>query len=330
MSEVLEPRIQVLLDPDWASGSLVEDVRRGLGGRPRRLPPTWLYDDEGSRLFDEITRLPEYYPTEAERAILLGHADAIAAACDATTIVELGSGTSDKTRTLLDAFRRPGRPGGPLDRFVPVDVSDATLREAATALSSRYPGMAVEAVVGDFTLHLGHLPRGGRRMVAFLGSTIGNFYVEERAAFLGALADCLDPGEWLLLGTDLVKDLDRLVAAYDDSQGVTERFIRNSLVVLNRQLGADFDPGAFSYVPFWDPRMERVDMRLRAEEPQVVTVPGAQLRVDLATGEEIHVEISTKFRPEGIRAELDEAGFEVTATWSDPAGDFALTLARRR
>ncbi|NHA69312.1 L-histidine N(alpha)-methyltransferase [Phycicoccus sp. CMS6Z-2] len=319
----------MLLDPGHAGGSLVEDVRRGFGSAPRQLPPKWLYDDEGSRLFDEITRLPEYYPTEAERSILAEHAEDIAAACDASTVVELGSGTSDKTRTLLDAFRSPSRPGGPLRRFVPVDVSDGTLREAAAMLSTRYPGLAVEAVVGDFTLHLGDLPRGDTRMVAFLGSTIGNFYVEERRAFLGALADSLDPGEWLLLGTDLVKDVGRLVAAYDDAAGVTERFIRNALVVVNRELGADFDPGAFSYVPFWDPRMERIDMRLRAEEPQVVTVPGADLVVELATGEEIRLEISTKFRREGIRAELADAGFTVTDTWTDAAGDFALTLARR-
>ncbi len=330
MSGVVEPRVTVLLDPDWASGSLVDDVRRGLGARPRRLPPKWLYDDVGAGLFDEITRLPEYYPTEAERSILTAHAADIAAACDAGTLVELGSGTSDKTRTLLDAFRAPERPHGPLRRFVPVDVSDATLRGAAASLSERYPGMAVEAVVGDFTLHLGQLPRGDRRLVAFLGSTIGNFYVEERAAFLGALADSLDPGEWLLLGTDLVKDVDRLVAAYDDSDGLTERFIRNCLTVVNRELGADFDPGAFSYVPFWDPRMERIDMRLRAEEPSVVTVPGAEIVVELGTGEEICVEISTKFRPDGIRCELDDAGFDLVESWTDPAGDFALTLARRR
>lgn len=324
-----EPSVHVVLDPEHASGSLVDDVRRGLASRPLRLPPKWLYDDEGSRLFDEITRLPEYYPTEAERAILTAHADGIAAACDASTLVELGSGTSDKTRTLLDAFRSPARPHGPLRRFVPVDVSEATLREAAAALGERYPGLAVEAVVGDFTLHLGHLPRGDRRMVAFLGSTIGNFYLEERRAFLGALADSLEPGEWLLLGTDLVKDADRLVAAYDDAAGVTERFIRNSLTVLNRELDGDFDPGSFSYAPLWDPRMQRIDMRLRAEENQVVTLRGADLTVELALGEEIHVEISTKFRIDGIRDELAEAGFALTDTWTDADGDFALTLARR-
>lgn len=333
MSSPVEPTVSVLLDPDWASGSLVDDVRRGLGARPLQLPPKWLYDDEGSRLFDEITRLPEYYPTETERAILARHAPDVVAASDATTLVELGSGTSDKTRMLLDAFTGAGR----LERFVPVDVAEQTLRDAAAELSRQYPGLAVEALVGDFTLHLGHLPPrlpSGSRMVAFLGSTIGNLYVEERRAFLGALADSLEPGDWLLLGTDLVKPVDRLVAAYHDSAGVTEAFVRNCLHVLNRELGADFDPGAFSYVPFWDGQMERMDLRLRAEAPQHVRIPGADLELDLSLGEEVRVEISTKFRPHQVAEELGDAGFEVRETWDDgegiPTGDFALTLARRR
>ncbi len=322
-----EPKINVLLEADWAVGSLVDDVRRGLGSPPLRLPPKWLYDDEGSRLFDEITRLEEYYPTEAERTILRLHAADIAAASDATTVVELGSGTSDKTRTLLDAFDHAGQ----LHRFVPVDVSEGTLRDAAAMLSERYPDLAVEAIVGDFTLHLGHLPAnepGGHRLVAFLGGTIGNLYVEERAAFLGALADSLEPGDWLLLGTDLVKSTDRLIAAYDDPGGITAAFVTNSLAVLNRELGADFDLDAFAYVPFWDSHLERMDLRLRSEMPQRVTIPGADLTLDLASGEEIRVEISTKFRPGGIRAELGAAGFEVIEVFTDPAGDFALTLAR--
>ncbi|CAI9408687.1 L-histidine N(alpha)-methyltransferase [Nocardioides sp. T2.26MG-1] len=325
MSRV-EPVVSVLLDPTHAATSLVEDVRRGLRAHPLRLPPKWLYDDEGSRLFDEITRLPEYYPTRAERAILEEYADEIVAACDATTLVELGSGTSEKTLLLLDAFTRAEQ----LRRFVPVDVSEGTLRAAAVSLSERYPGLAVEAVVGDFTLHLGRLPRGDRRMIAFLGSTIGNFYVEERGAFLGVLGDSLEPGEWLLLGTDLVKEADRLVAAYDDAAGVTEAFVRNMLRVLNRELGADFDPDGFSYAPMWDGRMERMDLRLRAEMPQQVRIPGAGLDLDLPVGEELHIEISTKFRLEGIAAELDAAGFDVVRTCTDPDGDFAVTLARRR
>jgi len=320
------PSVSVLLDPDWSATSLVADVRRGLGEQPRSLPPKWLYDARGSDLFDRITRLPEYYPTECERALLRAHAAEIVELSGATTVVELGSGTSDKTRTLLDAFVAAGR----LRRFVPVDVSESTLRTAAEELSLRYPGVQVDALVGDFTLHLGQLPQGGRRMVAFLGSTIGNLYVEERAAFLGALADSLEPGDSLLLGTDLVKPVDRLVAAYDDPEGVTAEFIRNSLRVLNRELGADFDLDAFSYVPFWDPRMERMDLRLRAETPMHVTIPGADLAFDLASGEELRMEISAKFRPASLAAELVAAGFDVTRTLTDAAGDFALTLATRR
>ena len=325
MTAAKEPRVAVLLDPDWASGSLVEDVRRGFAAHPRTLPPKWLYDDAGSALFDEITRLSEYYPFAAEHAILEAHADEIATASGATTLVELGSGTSDKTRILLDSFTRTGQ----LTRFAPVDVSEGTLRDAAFRIAERYPGLEVEAVVGDFTLHLAQLPRGGRRMIAFLGGTIGNLYLEERRAFLGALADVLQPGDSLLLGTDLVKSADRLIAAYNDESGVTEQFVLNSLRVLNRELGADFDLEGFSYIPFWDAHMERMDLRLRSEMPQRVTIPGADIVLDLASGEEIRVEISTKFRVSKIAAELEGAGLGVTRVWTDDAGDFALTLATK-
>ncbi len=325
MSGAHEPVVSVLLEPDWANGTLVDDVRRGLARHPRTLPPTWLYDDVGSQLFDEITRLPEYYPFLAERSILVEHAAEIAAASGASTLVELGSGTSEKTRLLLDAFTATGQ----LERFAPVDVSEGTLRQAAEQIALRYPGLRVEAVVGDFTLHLAHLPRGGRRMVAFLGGTIGNLYLEERRAFLGALADVLEPGDSVLLGTDLVKSADRLIAAYHDGAGLTAEFVGNALRVLNRELGADFDLDAFSYIPFWDPSMERMDLRLRSEAPQLVTIPGADLVIDLAAGEEIRVEISTKFRVSGIAAELEEAGLGVTRVWTDAAGDFALTLATK-
>lgn len=325
MTQVKEPVVQRLLESDWTAGTLADDVRRGLGAFPRTLPPKWLYDDRGSALFEEITRLPEYYPTERERNILHENAHAIALESGAKILIELGSGTSDKTRTLLDAFVATGQ----LERFVPVDVSEATLRRAAYDISHAYPGLQVEAVVGDFTLHLGHLPHGGPRMVAFLGGTIGNLYVEERAAFLGALADSLSPGDSLLLGLDLVKDTNRLIAAYDDARGLTADFVLNSLRVLNRELDADFDLDAFSYVPFWDPHMERMDLRLRSEMPQRVRIPGAGLDIELASGEEIRVEISTKFRFEGIRAELATSGFDVTGRYTDPADDFAVILARR-
>ncbi|GAB4008331.1 L-histidine N(alpha)-methyltransferase [Nocardioides ultimimeridianus] len=316
-------KVEVLLESDWAAAALVSDVRRGLGSQPRSLPPKWLYDTAGSDLFDRITRLGAYYPTEAERSILAERSTEIAAASGATTVVELGSGTSDKTRLLLDAFADAGH----LERFVPVDVSESTLRDAAAMLEARYPETAIEGVVGDFTLHLGHLARYDRKLVVFLGGTIGNLYVEERAAFLGALGDTLAPGDGLLLGTDLVKDADRLIGAYDDDEGVTEAFIKNGLLVLNRELGADFDPDSFGYVPFWDPRLQRMDLRLRSEVPQRVRIPGADVELDLAAGEEIRMEISTKFTRDRIAAELAASGLTVAEQWTDAAGDFLVTLA---
>ncbi len=325
MSEIREPSLHILLDPEHTPESLVADVRRGLGTTPRMLPPKWLYDERGAQLFDEITRLPEYYPTAREREILTARAADIAERTAATTLVELGSGTSDKTRLLLDALRQAGT----LERFVPVDVSVETLQAAAEQLSRTYPGLAVTAVVGDFTLHLGDLPRGGRRLLAFLGGTIGNLYLEERAAFLGAVYDSLAPGDCLLLGTDLVKDPHRLITAYDDPAGITEAFVKNALHVLNRTVGADFDVECFSYVPFWDSRLERMDLRLRADMPQRVRLPGAGLTIDLTAGEEIRIEISTKFRTGGIRRELESAGFRVDRQYLDHAGDFAVTLACR-
>lgn len=320
-----QPRVSVLLDPDWASAALVTDVRNGLGSVPRSLPPKWLYDDAGSLLFDAITRLPEYYPTEAERSILAERAERIATVCDATTIVELGSGTSDKTRLLLDAFAAQDR----LDRFVPMDVSAAIMHDAATAIGARHPGTDVEAVVGDFTLHLNHLTRFDRKMVVFLGGTIGNLHVDERAGFLKALGDSLAPGDWFLLGTDLVKPVDRLIAAYDDSQGLTERFVKNSLLVLNRELDADFDPDGFEYVPFWDSRLQRMDLRLRSRQAQTVGIPGAGMELTLAAGEEIRIEISTKFTRQQIAAELGAVGLGVVEQWTDAGGDFTVTLSRR-
>jgi L-histidine Nalpha-methyltransferase len=302
------------------------ELDRALRSRPRTIPPRWLYDDRGSELFDRITRLEEYYPTEAEREILVAHSARIAEMSGATTVIELGSGTSDKTRTLLDAFVAHGE----IERFTPLDVSAATLHYAAEVLDQRYPDLVVEPVVGDFTRHLSRLPRGGTRLVAFLGGTIGNFYQEERRAFLGALADVLEPGDWLLLGLDLIKPIDRIMAAYHDRDGVTDAFIRNSLHAINRDLHADFDVGNFEYVPLWDDREHRVDMRLRACEPEVAHVGALGLDVAFEAGEELRVEISTKFDPSAVADELAEAGFVDTEFLTDAAGDFALALTRRR
>ncbi|MEM9131094.1 MAG: L-histidine N(alpha)-methyltransferase [Actinomycetota bacterium] len=317
--------IDVRLDSDWAEGEMRDDIRRAFTNRPIVLPPKWLYDDAGSDLFDQITRLDAYYPTEAERSVLAARAGQIASLTGADTVIELGSGTSDKTRTLLDGFLRTGQ----LRRFVPLDVSEQTLIDAAEMLADRYEGVEIHALVGDFTRHLAHLPEGDTRMVAFLGSTIGNFYVEERRAFLGALADHLRSGEWLLLGVDLLKPLERILAAYNDDEGLTEAFIKNVLGVLNRSLGADFDPAAFDYVPLWDAGENRVDMRLRSTVPQRVRIDGLDLDVELAAGEELRVEISTKFRQEQLVRDLNDGGFELTQLWTDDAGDFGLALARR-
>lgn len=301
-----------------------DDVTRAFTNRPIVLPPKWLYDDHGSQLFDAITRLPEYYPTESERTLLAAHASDIAERTGATTIVELGSGTSDKTRTLLDAFSGAGQ----LERFVPFDVSEATLREAAEMLAERYPGVAIDGVAGDFTLHLSHLPTDGQRMIAFLGGTLGNFYEEERRAFLGALADTLRSGESILLGIDLFKDVDRIIAAYNDSAGVTDAFSKNVLTVLNRELGADFDLDTFTYVPLWDAIHSRMDMRLLSLVDQTVQITGLDLAVDLSANEEIRIEVSTKFRPETIIDEVVDAGFELTELFSGN-GDFGLLLATK-
>lgn len=310
---------------DATRSSAYEELRRTLGARPRRVPPRWLYDDRGSDLFDQITRLPEYYQTEAERQILSTHALAIAERTGATTVIELGSGTSDKTRTLLDAFVAHGL----IERFTPLDVSAETLHTAAEMLSARYTGLTVEPLVGDFNLDLHRLPVGGTRLVALLGGTIGNFYVEERSAFLGALGSVLEPGDWLVLGFDLLKPVDRLLAAYNDSQGITAAFIRNALHVINRELDADFDAGNFSYVPLWDGCEERIDMRLRANEPEHVRINKLGLDVVLEAGEELQIEISAKFDASVLMAELSESGFADAEVMTDAAGDYGVLLARR-
>lgn len=317
------PTFETHLDAGWAEQTFLDDIRRGLGRRPLRLPPRWLYDDHGSDLFDRITRLPEYYPTEAERSVLEREAGTIAELTGADTIVELGSGTSDKTHTLIRAFRSTGQ----LERFVPFDVSEQTLRDAAASLGHTYPDLAVHGIVGDFTLHLAHLPLDGVPMVAFLGSTIGNLYEEERRGFLAALAHNLPTGGWLLLGVDLVKPVERLVAAYDDADGLTAEFTRNLLTVINREAGADFDVEAFDHVALWDPRHERMDLRLRANGDHLVTIPAADLHLDVNDGEEIRVEISTKFRLPIIAEEVEAAGFTVRQMWTDSPGDVALLLA---
>jgi L-histidine N-alpha-methyltransferase len=315
--------IDVHLRPGDLDEALRSDVRAGFAAVPKVLPPKWFYDDRGSQLFDEITRLEEYYPTRRETEILRREAATIAARSGADTLAELGSGTSTKTEILLDALRDAGG----LRRVVPFDVSEGTLRDAAGTLSARYPGVEVHAVVGDFEHHLGRLPQVGRRLVAFLGSTIGNLEPGERAHFLGELRSGLRRGDTFLLGTDLVKDRDRLLRAYDDAAGVTAAFNRNVLAVLNARLGADFDPERFEHVARWNESAERIEMWLRATEAQTVHVADLDLRVAFAAGEELRTETSAKFRRAGVEAELATAGFDLDAWWTDTAGDFALSLS---
>jgi L-histidine Nalpha-methyltransferase len=309
--------------------ALRADVRTGLTATPKTLPPKYFYDARGSELFDEITRLPEYYLTRAETAILVRHAGDIAEQSRCESLIELGSGTSAKTRLLLRALLD----GGTLRQFVPFDVDAAVLTEASEALDAEYPGLRVEPFLGDFERDLGAVPAGpahqrGRRMIAFLGSTIGNLEPAARAAFLAQVAAALAPGDMFLLGTDLVKDPRRLLRAYDDAAGVTAEFNRNILMVVNRELDADFAVEEFEHVALWDAASEWIEMRLRATREQHVTIRDLDLEVSFAAGEELRTEISAKFRRERIEAELAAAGLRMRRFWTDPGADFALTLAQ--
>ncbi|MFI6348534.1 L-histidine N(alpha)-methyltransferase [Streptomyces sp. NPDC050560] len=314
-------RITRTLPEDVTGAALRADVAAGLTGEPKTLPPKWFYDARGSDLFEEITALPEYYPTRAEREILLARAGEVAAASGARTLVELGSGSSAKTRHLLDAL-------GGLDTYVPVDVSESALTGAAGQLLAERPGLTVHALVADFTAPLALPASPGPRLVAFLGGTVGNLLPPERAAFLASVRALLAPGDSLLLGTDLVKEEATLVAAYDDAAGVTAEFNRNVLRVINRELGADFDPGAFAHVARWDREREWIEMRLRARHAQTVKVTALDLVVDFRAGEELRTEVSAKFRRAGVRDELAAAGLELAEWWTDAAGRFALSLSR--
>ncbi|HEY5252345.1 MAG TPA: L-histidine N(alpha)-methyltransferase [Acidimicrobiales bacterium] len=323
MSDTATASIDVCLTGTDLRTSLEHDVRVGLTARAKWLPPVWFYDDRGSDLFDQITRLEEYYPTRAERGLLEAHASEIATRSGADTLVELGAGTCDKSRVLLDAFLAAGT----LKRYVPLDVSDGTLWTAAQQLVEEYPGLAVHAVVGDFDHHIDRIPVVGHRMVAFLGSTIGNFYPDHRRRFLFDLDCTMTHGDSFLLGTDLIKDEKKLIAAYDDSSGVTAEFNRNVLHVLNRELHADFEPERFQHVALWNEEDHRIEMRLRSLDDQVVTIADLVLKISFAAGEDLLTEISTKFTRQSVESELYQAGFMVDAMWEAPEGEFLLTLA---
>jgi L-histidine N-alpha-methyltransferase len=317
------PRIDVHLR---AEPSLPEDVLDGLTRPFKEIPPKHLYDARGSELFDRICELPEYYPTRTERAILDEHADAIVRRTGMAELVELGSGTAAKTRVLLSAMADAGT----LWRYVPFDVAEQVVRDCVAELSADYADLAIHGIVGDFDRHLGEIPppeRGRPRVVAFLGGTIGNFPPGARRRFLRSLGRLLSPGDYLLLGTDLVKDVDVLEAAYDDAAGVTAEFNRNVLHVLNRELGADFPTDQFEHVAFFDPDREWIEMRLRARRACHVRVDALDLEIDFARGEELRTEISAKFTPDRVRADFAACGLELAEWFTDDEGLFALSLA---
>jgi L-histidine N-alpha-methyltransferase len=307
---------------------LADDVLDGLTRPFKEIPPKHFYDARGSELFEQICELPEYYPTRAEREILEHRADEIVAATGAGELVELGSGSADKARILLGAMSRAGT----LRRYVPLDVSEQALEDAARQLVSDYDGLVVDGVVGDFERHLDRVPGrdGAPRIVALLGGTIGNFPPGTRRRLLRAIARLLGPGDRLLLGTDLVKDPAVIEAAYDDSEGVTAEFNRNILHVINRELDADFTPEAFDHVAFFDPRHEWVEMRLRARRPQTVRIARLGLRVEFAPGEELRTEISAKFTRSRVEADFGAAGLRLDRWYTDARDRFALSLATRR
>ena len=296
---------------------------RGWRANLKELPPKYFYDERGSILFDRITELPEYYPTRCERAILNRRAPVIVDLAGSTELVELGSGSASKTRALLFAMAGAGM----LERYLPVDVSESVVQRSAEELVEIYPGLQVHGVVGDFEQHMRHVPVGDRPLVAFLGGTIGNFYPAARADFLSRTRELLGDEGRLLLGTDLVKEIEILEAAYNDSAGVTAEFNRNVLHAINRELDADFDPDAFEHVAFFDQAESWIEMRLRANGEQRVSIPGADVDLTLADGEEIRTEISTKFTRERLEAELGRAGMRIEAFFTDVDGYFGLTLA---
>jgi dimethylhistidine N-methyltransferase len=312
-------------DPDDPVRAIGAVVAQGLRSVPKRLPPWLLYDDAGSALFEEITRLPEYYLTRTERAILGTHAAAIMrAAGDPAVMVELGAGSASKTRLLLQAWLAMQ----PRARYVPVDVSPS-LGQVAAELRADLPGLSVSPVSARYPEQLGFLLRLPRpRLVLFLGSSIGNYDRADALGLLAALRRCLSPGDGLLLGTDLVKPESVLVPAYDDRAGVTAQFNKNLLHRLNRELGASFDPEDFAHHVRWNAEHCRMELFLRSLTEQRITVDRLGLTVRFARGELLHTENSHKFTGDGVRALLAEAGFALETSWSDRQRWFALHLAR--
>jgi L-histidine N-alpha-methyltransferase len=316
--------IDVQLPAGGTLAGLAEDVREGLSCPFKELPPKYFYDERGSRLFEAITELPEYYPTRAERSILEARAGEIIGAAAPTTLIELGSGAAAKTRWLLDAMREAGS----LETYVPVDISEEITRRVAEELVAEYAGLRVRGIVCDYETHLERVPREEGALIAFLGGTIGNFRPGPRRSFLARLATLMYPGDRFLLGTDLVKDTAILETAYNDSAGVTAEFNKNVLHVLNRELDADFDPDGFEHVAFFDADNEWIDIRLRSLVEQFIDLKALDMRTHFARNEEMRTEISTKFTRERLEASYADAGLELVEWWTDPEELYALSLAR--
>lgn len=301
---------------------LYEMTARTLQAEMKALPAVWLYDQRGSLLYEEIPRLPEYYLQRREAEILRVRAAEIARRTTAQTLVELGAGNARNTRFLLDALEAAGT----LERFVPFDVSEQMLQMGAQAIAAAYPRITVEAIVGDFEHDLDALPHRGRRLIALLGSTFGNLSPDQRRRLLGGLAGSLRRDEAFLIGLDLVKDVARLEAAYNDERGVTEAFVRNALAAVNRELDATFDQRRFLYEARWDPEHEWMDIGLRAREAHRVSIRRLGLDVAFGVGEWLRVEVSSKFRRAGFELEAARAGLRLESWWTDRAGDFAVAL----
>jgi L-histidine Nalpha-methyltransferase len=313
-------RLERSLRPGELAETLRREAREGLTASPKRMRSRWIWDARAAELYERIMELPAYYLPEAERSILRERAREIAEVARPRTVVELGSGSSVKTTILLDAL--PG-----LERFVAVDVSESSLVEAGERLAERYRGLEVVGVLGDFERSLpGPFER---TLLVCLGSTIGALDPEDRASLLASAADVLGADGRLLLGLDLVKPVERILAAYDDSNGLSAALIANLLPILNRDLGADFDPAAFGSEIAWNPELERMEMGVRSLRAQRVALPAIDLTVELAAGETLRTEISTKFRREGVEDELRHAGLAMGEWWTDAPGDFALCVAQR-
>ncbi len=306
---------------------MAAEVRAGLSRRPLpELPSKYFYDDRGSDLFEQITRLPEYYQTRTEERLLDEIAMSVTRAVRPREVCELGSGASRKLRRVIEA----GRALGTLEQCTLLDISANVLRASVALLELDYPGLRVRGVPGDFLRDLEALGPGGGRLVLFLGGTIGNLHPDhEVPGFLGAVARQLAPGDALLVGLDLVKDERRLHAAYNDAAGVTAEFNRNILNVVNARLGADFEPAAFDHVAFYDPGPAWIEMRLRARRDMHVRIPAAELTLDLRRGAEIRTEISCKYTRQTFDARLHATGLTLEAWHADSEALFAAALLRR-